>query len=145
MMPGRGLSEAQRVYNYRLSRARRVIENAFGILAARWRIFRRPIIAHPNKVVSYTKAAIVMQNDLRTTESQLYSHLRYIDGEDGGGNFIGGAWREEPSPSGLEPQRNVGSNHYAMSASSIRYTFKDYFSSAAGEVSWQHQHVHQTS
>ena len=143
--PGRGLSEAQRVYNYRLSRARRVIENAFGILAARWRIFRRPIIAHPDNVVSYTKAAIVLHNYLRSTESQLYCPPRYIDGEDGGGNFIGGAWREEPSPSGLKPLQSVGSNNYAMSASSIRDTFKDYFSSAAEEVSWQHQHVHHTS
>ena len=84
-------------------------------------------------------------NYLRSTESQLYCPPRYIDGEDGGGNFIGGAWREEPSPSGLEPLRSMGSNNYAMSASSIRDTFKDYFSSAAGEVSWQHQHVHHTS
>ena len=36
-----------------------MIENAFGILAARWRIFRRPTIAEPNKAVTYTKAAIV--------------------------------------------------------------------------------------
>ena len=109
-----------------------MIENTFGFLVAHWRIFRRPIIAHPHIVVSYTIAAIVLHNYLRTTESQLYCPPRYIDGEDGGGNVIGGSWKEEPSLSGLEPLRSVGSNHYAMSVSSVRDTFKDYFSSAAG-------------
>ena len=58
-------------------------ENSFGILPARWRIYQRPIIADPNKVVLYTKAAITLHNYLRTTESSVYCPTGLVDEEDG--------------------------------------------------------------
>ena len=111
--PGRNLPEPEAIFNYRLSRARRIIENSFGILAARWRIFRRPIIADPTKVVAYTKAAIALHNYLRTTESSVYCPPGFIDGEDGAGNVIEGSWRDDEDPAtGLEPLRRAGGNRY---------------------------------
>lgn len=41
--PGRNLTGSQRVYNYRTSRARRTIENAFGLISARFRVLRSAI------------------------------------------------------------------------------------------------------
>lgn len=88
-----------------------MIENAFGILAARWRIFRRPMIAEPNKAVTYTKAAIVLHNYLRTLESSVYCPAGFSDCEDASGNHIEGGWRQDNDTSiGLEPVSHLSSN-----------------------------------
>ena len=58
------LDDSKRIFNYRLSRARRTIENAFGIMASRFRIFRRPIISTPENVKNIVKAAVALHNFL---------------------------------------------------------------------------------
>jgi len=61
----------QKIFNYRLSRARRSVECAFGILAARWRIFRRPIIAHVSTAKIAVQAATAVHNFVMKHELQL--------------------------------------------------------------------------
>lgn len=45
------LTEERRIFIYRLSRTWRISENAFEILANRWRIFRSQILLNPEKVI----------------------------------------------------------------------------------------------
>ena len=54
------LTDARRICNYRISRARRVIENCFGICASRFRIFHKPIIRNVDTVVGITKAIVAL-------------------------------------------------------------------------------------
>ncbi len=54
--PGRTLPRERRVFNYRLSRARLVVENAFGILSSQWRMYRRVIEVQPDVVERCVKA-----------------------------------------------------------------------------------------
>ena len=74
----RGLNDKKRIFNYRLSRARRIVENAFGILASRFRIFLQPISLEPKKVESTVLAAATLHNFLRT-KSVEYAPIRICE------------------------------------------------------------------
>ena len=91
-----------------------MIENSFGILAARWRFLRRPIIAHPESVTLYVKAAVALHNYLRTEESSVYCPPGFLDSEDGCGNVIDGGWRRDEGSTGLTNISRTGSNRYAV-------------------------------
>lgn len=55
----------QKVFNYRLSRARRVSENAFGIMAAKFGIFHTAIQAGLPLVEKIILTCVVLHNFLR--------------------------------------------------------------------------------
>ena len=63
--PFRNMEHQQRVFNYRLSRARRVVENGFGIWANRWRVFLTNIMLNPDKVQKMVFATVCLHNYLR--------------------------------------------------------------------------------
>lgn len=56
------LNTRRRIFNYRLSRGRRIVENAFEILSARWRILRKQLHAKISTVDNIVKAACVLHN-----------------------------------------------------------------------------------
>ena len=60
----RNLSVPARVFNYRLSRARRISENAFGILANRYRVLLSRMLLSPEKANIITLAVCSLHNYL---------------------------------------------------------------------------------
>ena len=78
----RKLSLEEKIFNYRLSRARRVVENAFGILASRFRIFYKPIDLKVETIEVLVKAACALHNWLRLTSPRQYFPAGCVDAED---------------------------------------------------------------
>lgn len=100
--PASSLNHDRKIFNYRLSRARRIVENAFGILAARWRIFCRPMEMTPDHAVHIVKAAVVLHNFLKYCDSKFnpvtkYEPTQFLDNDNNGvelnGKWRGNKWR----------------------------------------------------
>ncbi|CAL1681009.1 unnamed protein product [Lasius platythorax] len=139
---GRNLETKKRIFNYRLSRARRVIENSFGILVSQWRIFRKPICMHPKTVDTIIMTTICLHNflktinDLTSMENRIYCPPNFVDTEQEDGSIIPGAWRNEYS-TGIECIPSTA-HRSTIEAYKQRDIIANYFLSAVGEVPWQY-------
>ena len=130
----RNLTEEQEIFNYRLSRARRVAENAFGILVQKFRIFLTTIEATPDHVQMMVSACACMHNYLRERIGNGYIPPESIDREDDQHNLILGEWRRDVTLEGLR----IGTHrNQSIEAKTWRDQLKDYFVSEAGSVPWQ--------
>lgn len=147
--PGQKQSVEERIFNYRLSRARRIVENAFGIATSRFRVFRRPICANVETATAITKAVVVLHNFLmrgleRRSKFQYYTS-ELIDKETNEGVIIDGLWRTEAFNEALGNISSMGSNNYSVLAKNVRDNFKRYFCSVRGSLPWQLSYVQSTS
>ena len=61
-----GSSSPERISNYRLSRARRIIENVFGVLSSKCRVLVKTRALHPKKVGSVVLSHIYLHNFLHS-------------------------------------------------------------------------------
>lgn len=130
-----GLSAAEKIFNYRLSRARRVVENAFGILVWRFRIFSRPIDLAPETIDKVIWAACCLHNWLRKTDPGNYMPQQAVDGEDlNTGNITPGLWRENAN--NMQPINHLRGNHYSRAAEEIRRAYVTHFTDE-NPLPWQ--------
>ncbi|XP_012265971.3 putative nuclease HARBI1 [Athalia rosae] len=71
------LNRTKKIFNYRLSRGGRVIQSAFGIMAAKWRIYRRPIIASVPTAIKIVQATCCLHNYIISHEAVLPATQRF--------------------------------------------------------------------
>jgi hypothetical protein len=102
------MDEEKRNFNFRLSRARRVVENAFGILSNRFRVFLTTINLSPDKVESVVLAAVGLHNFLCEKNGATYT-----------GNV------EADCPLLVLPQQ--AGNRPTKTAMEVREEYKSYF------------------
>jgi hypothetical protein len=143
--PGERLEDGKLIFNYRLSRARRVIENTFGILVQRWRILRKPIIGNVTTCESIVRACVALHNFVQKSEDDIplsrrrYCPTGYTDYFDANGELHLGAWRDEGV--GLNSVRRLGSNNSSRIVQSIKDTLSRYFMSDVGALCWQYRQI----
>ncbi|XP_047543348.1 uncharacterized protein LOC125075683 [Vanessa atalanta] len=72
-----GLTKEKRIYNYRISRARRMVESVFGILGTRFGVFQRAFPFDPTKVRKIVLTCCYLHNFLRKSRSYLSPSLMF--------------------------------------------------------------------
>ena len=130
----RGLALNERIFNYRLSRARRVVENAFGILSGRFRVFKAPIALKTETVRAVVKATVCLHNFLiEQNATNIDDDL--IDREDEQTGVVqSGNWHST-GQDGLQSVKSH-SGRAPSDAKYIRQQLSQYFLNE-GAVEWQ--------
>ena len=70
--PFRSTTRDQKIFNKRLSTARRMVECAFGHLASRFQVFGSPIRLYPSKAEQITVSAVLLHNFLIDRKDRKY-------------------------------------------------------------------------
>ncbi|CAI5670000.1 unnamed protein product [Oreochromis niloticus] len=119
--PGRLLPLVKRIFNYCLSRARLIVEWAFGVLSSQWRLYQRSMELRPEVTEKCVKATCVLHNFLHCLDERGAPAVRGV------------------APAVVEPLQGLGrvaANNSSTEAVLVREKFIAHFS-VEGAVPWQ--------
>ena len=116
----RMLTREERIANYRISRGRRVVENAYGILVSRLRVMLTTIELPPETVIEVIFTCAVLHNILRSQYQG--QHVGQMPGDDDDDDDVPGNCQLIGGAAGGGPDRN-----HAREAKRQRDYLKDYF------------------
>uniref|UniRef100_A0A8D8TCT4 DDE Tnp4 domain-containing protein n=1 Tax=Cacopsylla melanoneura TaxID=428564 RepID=A0A8D8TCT4_9HEMI len=132
-------SAKKEVFNYRLSRARHVVENAFGILASRFRIFHTAINLEPKNIEKVVMATCALHNFLMNHEPTIYAPANCLYQEnDQNGSILSLGY--DSAQSNMNPLESCNRGNICGNAKQLREKFVDYFIDE-GKVQWQNKHI----
>ncbi|GFO10211.1 nuclease harbi1-like protein [Plakobranchus ocellatus] len=122
--PRRNLTFEQRVFNYRLSRARRQVECSFGVLSNTWRILLKSIEKNTVTAIEYVKAVCVLHNFLLAHEPE---RMKTPDSQ------------YECSSMDRDDIVFASTRTASQAANATRNKLRDYFVSPTGSLPWQNE------
>lgn len=138
---GRALTDEEKIFNYRLSRARRVVENAFGILTAKFICLSRTMFCSPARAQKIVMACCILHNYFLNNLSFSYCPPGFVDHYDHNGILIEGSWRK--SVQSMTHLQNIPQQQ--MRPPEIpkrnREILKQFVNSVEGSLPWQRQAV----
>ena len=128
-----------KVFNYRHYRARRIVENAFGVLSARFRVLLRTLELDVENSLQAVRACLVLHNFLLTKKDGAHNPPGFLDMEDEHGNVRPGSWRNLLGDSSVGSNSTLSPNirSSTVRAKEIREILKEYFfSDGAVDFQW---------
>lgn len=140
------LTDEQRVFNYRFSRARLCIENTFGILVSRWHILHKRLCSSVANAEKIFKALVCLHNFIISSNNgndgsaSQYCPPDWLDIEDEYGFIHDGRWRIIDPGQFFKELGRTGANRGGSMSKGMRNYLKQYFVSAVGEAQapWQY-------
>ncbi|KAJ0172544.1 hypothetical protein K1T71_011683 [Dendrolimus kikuchii] len=123
-------NDHNKIFNYCLSRACRTVENAFGILRARFRVFQGPLQVQPYMADKIILAACCLHNFLSPNTQETEGILsQEIEINSSNALIDIGSLNRNPSQDAIQ----------------VREAYKTYFVSSEGQVSWQFQAIRRSN
>ena len=132
--PQRGTTRSERLYNYRHSRARRIVENGFGLLTVQWRCLTTTMGLAPDNVSKVVLACTTLHNLTRERRGDPQP------GEVDQGDQRNAAWRQERNlrnNRNLRGARQPSTTQRYRDSLATRDYLRNYYASPQGAVHWQ--------
>ena len=134
-------TDSRRIFNYRLSRAMRTSESAFGILSNWFPVLSSRIHLKSEIASKVVMTCCLLYNLLRVRSKDTYTPQGFADEISEDGNVRNRAWRNENWAPYIQPWPLISASwHASADSEEIRTLLKDYFM-GRGQVSWQWKHI----